>query len=316
MFTRLRGGRLWNADPLRQAVIDLLANQQRDLDFYPPQQVIEHIRGVDSYDPVEGASGPCFDLDTRTREILDEPGSMVILIGPRGAHKDLFRRRLLFVNMAKTSVNSQPNVPTPVLLHLCDLVGNEAEAERWGVLQRIWRRKASDGEIERVKDREFVFLINGEEEAWGCAKADAVDAIDRLRRSLPSCRILLVADDQLLPILKDRPRSNSRSKPILLAIQELQWAKVSAFLEEQQREEENQKGSTNSGVSERLRQQIFDHGLTDLTTQPKFLQFMRSLVEDDYEDQVSLGRDGPFCPDPTCPKWKTARYPESAWKTL
>jgi hypothetical protein len=273
LFTRLRGGRLWNADPLREAVLNLLSEPQRDLDFCPPQQVIEHIRGLDDYDPVMGASGPCFDLESRTDElesrtdeILLTPGSMVILTGPRGANKDLFRRRI-FHRVGVRFSQSQRDTPTPVLVHLCDLVGNESTP--WGVLERIWRNRFRDEEKAQVKDQKFLFLINGEEDFRECSKAEAIEAIERLRKELGNCSILLIADEQLLPVLKDN-LGETHNKPILLVTQPLEWAKVSTFLEKQ-------KGEAASS----LRHQIIAHGLTDLTSLPKFLRHMLRMVERD-----------------------------------
>jgi len=259
LFTRLKGGKLWSADPLRQAVLRALHDlPPASRDLCPPQQAIEHTRGISGYDPAEGARGPRFDLDSRSLERLKKPGSFAILTGPRGANKTVQLRRV-FRQFAEAYEQSQPGTPVPILVVLPALAGRKESP--WGPLQRIWRDQAREEDLRKVQGREFLFLVQGEEEATDVTSAEAADAIERLRRVLPDCRILLITDEYLLPAFQ------RFSDGILFVAQPLEWSRVGAFLEEQKTEE-----------AASLRYLILERGLNDLAVQPRFLQHLLTLV--------------------------------------
>ena len=259
LFTRLRGGRLWSADPLRQAVLEALHNlPAKEYDACPSQQAIEHTRGIGSYDPLEGASGPRFDLGERSLERLKAPGSFAILTGARGANKAIQLRRV-FRAIGEQYEKSIPGTPIPIPIALPDLAHRQGTA--WGALERIWRDEARDGDLRRVQGRDFLILVQGEEEAAEASSQEAADALERLRRALPSCRILLITDEHMLPAFR------RFDKATLFVAQPLQWPKVSAFLDELK---------TDAAIA--LRYLIPSRGLSDLAVQPRFLQHLLNLA--------------------------------------
>lgn len=259
LFTRLRGGRLWRADLLRGAVLRELHNlPPAERDECPEQQAIEHTRGVAGYDPRDGACGPRFDLNSRSLEHLRVPGSFSILTGARGANKAIQLRRV-FRHFAAEYERAERDVPIPIAVGMPALAGRKETP--WGPLERIWRDQAREEDLRSTQSREFLFLIQGEEEATEPLCAEAADAIERLRRALPSCRILLIVDEHLLAPFR------RFSHATLFVAQPLEWPKVSAFLEGLKRDD-----------AVALRYLIVERGLTDLAVQPRFLQHMLNLA--------------------------------------
>ena len=195
LFSRLRGGRLWCADPIREAIANVVTELPRDSPAWPPLQVIEHTRGVAAYKPIEGASGPRLDLWKRASELAATPGSFTILTGSRGSLISAQLRRL-FRTTATLMLSGASAGPWPVFLTLAELSGRGTTS--WPILQRIWSGAARPDDDARLEGRRFLFLIDGEEELTGVRREHALAAINRLRE-LPGSAVFLLADELLDP---------------------------------------------------------------------------------------------------------------------
>jgi hypothetical protein len=259
LFTRLRGGRLWQTDEIRESILTCLDNLPAvRFDKWPAIQVIEHTRGLTDYDPLRGASGPCFDLWGRIQELAATPGEFVVLTGPTGSSKGdqvnrLFREESEKFRDAKTGV-------LPIFLSLLDLTGTGAQ--KWPVLDRVWSGQARPCDVERLEGRSFLFLISAEEEVDGRMLQNALAAVKRLRDLSGSC-VILVADEVFLPALSDFEKAR------LLVAQSLDKPRIVAYLKDLG----NQQATT---VSDELHKR----GHWDLASQPRFLQHMLDLSKD------------------------------------
>ena len=261
LFSRLRGGRLWCADPIRESIAAAVSGLPRDQETWAPLQVIEHTRGVAAYNPVEGASGPRFDLWKRASELAAAPGSFTVLTGSRGSLIAAQLRRLF--RMTATQMLSGASIgPWPVFLTLAELAGRGSPF--WPILQRVWTGTARPGDETRLEGRRFLFLIDGEEELAGVRREHALAAISRLK-ALPGSAVFLLADELLIPAL-----TRDFDAATLLVAQQLDPPQVSSYLEEL---------GTPSARS--VRDAIREGGYSDLASQPRFLQHMLDLASRD-----------------------------------
>jgi CHAT domain-containing protein len=258
LFSRLRGGRLWCADPIRQSIANALIELPRDSQTWAPLQVIEHTRGIAGYKPVEGASGPRLDLWKRASELAATPGSFTILTGSRGSLIAAQLRRL-FRTTATLMLGGASAGPWPVFLTLAELAGRASPL--WPILQRIWTGTARPEDEARVEGRRFLFLIDGEEELAGVRREHALAAISRLR-ALPESAVFLLADELLIPAL-----TRDFESATLLVAQQLDPAQVSSYLDE-----------LGTPSSKNVRDAIREGGYSDLASQPRFLQHMLDLA--------------------------------------
>ena len=220
LFSRLRGARLWCADPIRQSIADAVAELPRDTQAWAPLQVVEHTRGVGGYKPLEGASGPRLDLWKRAGELAATPGSFTVLTGSRGSLISAQLRRL-FRTTATLMLSGASAGPWPVLLTLQELAGRPSTS--WPILQRIWTGEGRPDDEARLEGRQFLFLIDGEEELAGVRREHALAAINRLR-ALPGSAVFLLADELLIPALK-----RDFDSATLLVAQPLDAPQVSAY---------------------------------------------------------------------------------------
>ena len=136
LFSRLRGGKLWPADPIRQAIATDGRRTAAGLaDMAPAPGDRAYARRRRLYSPVEGASGPRLDLWKRASELAATPGSFTILTGSRGSLIAAQLRRL-FRTTATQMLNGASAGPWPVFVTLAELAGRGATS--WPILQRIW----------------------------------------------------------------------------------------------------------------------------------------------------------------------------------
>lgn len=261
LFSRLRGARLWCADPIRQSIADAVAELPRDIQAWAPLQVVEHTRGVGGYKPLEGASGPRFDLWKRAGELAATPGSFTILTGSRGSLISAQLRRL-FRTTATLMLGGASAGPWPVLLTLQELAGRVSTSSP--ILQRIWSGEGRPDDEARLEGRQFLFLIDGEEELAGVRREHALAAINRLR-ALPGSAVFLLADEQLIPALK-----RDFDSATLLVAQQLDAPQVSSYLDE-----------IGTPSARSVRDAIREGGYSDLASQPRFLQHMLDLASRD-----------------------------------
>ncbi len=258
LISRLRGGRLWQTDAIRQAVLNALDNLAAPgSDKWPELQAIEHTRGIANYDPLQGASGPCFDLWTQMQTLASQPGKFLVLTGAAGSSKGsqiarLFRRAAEDFRDARSSIH-------PIFLSISDLTGRAPDT--WPVIERVWSGQARNSDFERVANRRFLFLIDAERELNGPLRETALSAVERLK-ALPGSSVIMVADEVLLPALRDVGSAK------LLVVQPLDFPRIRAYLVE-----------LKSDAATKLLEELRTRGYWDLASQPRFLEHMLDLIE-------------------------------------
>lgn len=256
LFSRLRGGRLWHADPLREAVVDeLRAIPPDEVPEWPSLQVVEHRRGMADYDPVAGATGPRFDLWERIRELAASRDGFAVLSGPRGSFKAPQLRRL-YRTVAQEFCAGTPDAPLPVLVTLAHLSGRRDFPV--DLLRRLWSGELTAGERARVEGRRLLFLVDGEVEVSGLAREQALAALNRLR-ALPDCTIFVIADELMLPMLTEL------GDAVLLIVQPLEPEQVMSWLA--------RLGQQGAALLEVLR----DRSYHDFAGHPRLLKHMLDL---------------------------------------
>jgi len=258
LFSRLRGGRLWRVDPLRQSLVQVLESLPAETAVPGvPMQAIEQTRGLGTYDPVTGASGPRFNLSSRLQQQSSRPGSLTILTGDRGYGKTTQLQRL-FRELGTRFQRAETDAPMPVLVSLAEL--GEHTSASWPALARVWAGEAGEKTRDQIAGRRFAFLIDGNGGIIGTRLERALEAVRRLQ-VLDGSSLLLAADEELIPSLKD-----DFDNCTLLVMQSLEWPCVSAHLEGLQ-----------TDPARNLRKQIVERECMDLASQPRFLRHMLEL---------------------------------------
>lgn len=291
LFSSLRTGRLWRPDPVRESVLRTFEKLPEEAaDAGPSLDVIEQKKGIQSYNPVQGAIGPRFDLSKRLSELAQPPRSFTVLTGAQGTSKAA-QIRQFFREYAKDFLSSKPGSPVPVLVSLAELSG-QAPSLVWDELQRAWK-----GDVDpRSLGREFLFLINGEEDLPGPQRDDAIQAMIRLQ-SVPDARTILVADELLLPALVE-----DFTHATLLIVQPLTPIRVSSYLSKLQK--------SRTPGADRLRIAIEKRRYSDLASQPLMLRQMLTLAARDL-DLRSRGQVLEYVADTYLRRMDTRRIPRS-----
>jgi hypothetical protein len=261
LFSRLREGRLWKTDPLRESV-------QKTFDDLPddangavllPIQAIEHTKGLQDYDPLKGASGPRFDLWRRMCDVTAAVPSLTIVSGGRGFLKSTQLRRL-FRKAAERYLQGTPDAPVPVLLSIRDLF--ERNITAWPSLQRVWTGQTRAENVPELGGRQFLFLVDGDEEITGSSREDALEALKRLR-AIPGSSLCIVAEEDTLSAFESDFKGAK-----LLVTQPLTAVAISSYLRD-----------LKSDAANALAKQINDREHIDLACQPRFLQHMLEMAE-------------------------------------
>jgi len=263
LFTRLKEGRLWNLDPLRQAVqtaLDDLPKEDESARITLPIEVVAHSRGVISYDPAAGASGPRFDLWTKLNSQISVPETFTIVTGGRGFLKTSQLIRL-FREKAASFLRADAGAAVPVLLRISELVSHDVS--KWSSLQRVWTGRRDSNSIPELSGRRFLFLVDEDEELTGSTRQDALEALRRLR-AVPNSSLCMAAEEDVLPELA----LDDFSDATLLVTQPLTLMAINTYLR-----------AWKSDAASKLAQELRDREYIDLACQPRFLHHLLNLAD-------------------------------------
>jgi len=244
LFCRLKDGQVWKADPVRAAVqrFAKLHQGNRGVTEPFPLDALLVRGGLAGLKPgaLDLAGGPKLDLMVASRKAL-EPSTdgappCVMLLGLRGRAKTSHLRRL-FVTAALGSSGGtdEPALPMPLPLELADCAAelNSPVATIASAVAEAFRRAniTVDGldaqKIEQaLAHREFLLLVDGDDDIGGPARTDAIDVLSRFQKDAkPAHRVLLTADS-----LSFDPGAPYPAGAVALIIQAMTHDRVSDFL--------------------------------------------------------------------------------------
>ncbi|MDM0112263.1 CHAT domain-containing protein [Variovorax sp. J22R133] len=241
LFCRLKDGRVWKADPVRAAAQKLAKQRQNSPGVREPFPLDARLvrGGLSSVKQSveELAGGPKLDLMVASRKALeplpDAEPPYVVLLGSRGRAKSSHLHRLFCV--AALGDADAPPLPMPLPLTLGDCspeLATPAATIAWAVAAAFRREGiAVDGldakQIEQAMNhREFLLLVDGDDDIGGPARTDAIGVLARFQReSAQKHRVLLTADS-----LTFDPGAPHPAGAVALILQVMTPERVSPYL--------------------------------------------------------------------------------------
>jgi CHAT domain-containing protein len=240
LFTRLRSGRLWRPDPVRDDVWET----QRRLGTVPaalPLKVVHHTYGL-RYDPTQGPEGPTFDLQTRTGELIGS-ARLTCLTGPPGFDKTAELHRQ-FARLAKDYLDGVSDA-APFLLGISDLdtwarsrpVTTARDLRAY--LHAVAAREAVPSEL---SGRTFVFLVDADVDLAEDLVGNTIESLLRLLDAFPDSHALMIYDETSLGTLRDHlllrsqadngdaAAAGSNADVQVLVIRPVEWPPLRRFL--------------------------------------------------------------------------------------
>jgi hypothetical protein len=177
LFMRLRNGRLWRPDPLRNAVRTRLAELERQTTpDLPMRAVLSLWRNLD-YEPDTGPPGALFDMPAKLAEVSRADNACVLLVGPRGMGKGA-QLRSVYRESARRFLDDEASAPAPVLLASTDIL------EAGSVEAAIDRALAKDADGGRVAwdDRHMLLIVDGDEDLGQDRLADVLARVKQFQQ--------------------------------------------------------------------------------------------------------------------------------------
>ena len=268
LFMRLKGGRLWRPDPVRQEVWDT-REHLGELPKPLPLQVVQHVRGLD-FDASLGPDGPLYDAAERIKELVDT-NWLTCITGPPGFDKTALLhfeyKRLADKYLVDESAAAPFMIAWSELADWGRFRSGSTPGDVRGNMQAVAARRAPPPEL---AGRQFVFLIESDRDLTEQADTQAVDTLLQLLKSFPRSRAVLVYDEASLDVLKERLASgagNGTTGPVaLLVVQPMEWPDLKRFLI--------------AGNESELAQAIEDRHLSDIANAPEDFAELRGGVDD------------------------------------
>jgi hypothetical protein len=268
LFMRLKGGRLWRPDPVRQEVWDT-REHLTELPKPLPLRVVQHVRGLD-FDPSLGPDGPLYDANDRINELVDT-NWLTCITGPAGFDRAALLH-LQYKRLADKYLDAG-DPEAPFLLAWSELAdwgrfrSGSTPGDVRGNMQAIAGRRAPPPEL---AGRRFVFLIESDRDLTEQSDTQAVETMLQLLKSFPGSRAVLVYDEASLDVLKEKLASGDQDNGsigavALLVVQRMEWPDLKRFLI-----------ADNEAA---LAQAIEDRHLSDIANAPWILSRLRDFAE-------------------------------------
>ena len=197
LYMRLRDGRLWHADPFREALRRSVAQWERDHDMKTPVP-LQATKEEVSRTRVRGGTYDVTEL--ALSQLRDDQTRIIILAGNRGAGKTAVLDRVAWT--LGQEFLEKDGVLLPIRFSLSDLAGH-ADLLRF-VEQRLRAQAQTDfgagagasvtfgdDTAQQLRLRHIVLMVDGEEDVVPARRADFVQALERLP---PGVRLMLSVD--------------------------------------------------------------------------------------------------------------------------
>ena len=193
LYMRLRDGRLWHADPFREALRRSVAKWECAHDMKTPVP-LQATKEEVSRTRVLGGTYDVTEL--ALSQLRDDKTRMIILVGNRGAGKTAVLDRVAWT-LGKEFLEKD-GVLLPIRFALGDVAG-DADLLRF-VEQRLRADAGAsltvgDDMAHQLRLRHIVLMVDGEEDVVPARRADFVQALERLP---PGVRLMLSVDSLAL----------------------------------------------------------------------------------------------------------------------
>jgi hypothetical protein len=224
LYMRLKDGRLWYADPFREALRRQVAEweQRHDMKTPVPLQATrdQHARHL--------AGGGTYDVTSLAAAQLKAGETRLILAGSRGSGKTAVLDRVAW-SLAKEFLE-QDGVLIPIRFDLKELAGF---ADLMPAVRQRLLTQAGYGQYDAgrpFQNRNLVLMVDGEEDVVPARRIDFLQAVMRLPANV---RLMLTVDVLALDEwLMDRVHGLARQKPSILRMQPMERAVVMRYLNE------------------------------------------------------------------------------------
>jgi hypothetical protein len=202
LFMRLRDGRLWRPDPVRQEVWDT-RERIGPLGDLLPLKAVHHVRGL-QYDSVRGPEGPLADLGAAASELLEKHW-LTCLTGPPGFDKTV-QLHAQFQRRAERYLSGEADT-APFLVSLSELAqwgrfrSGTTPGDLRGNMQVVASRHSVPPEL---AGRRFTFLVEADQDLSDEAEDQAVGTLLRLLNTFSGSHALAIWEESAIPRLRER----------------------------------------------------------------------------------------------------------------
>ncbi len=235
LFMRVKGGRLWSPDPVREDVWKTL-ERLGPLPPALPLKVVRHGRGLD-YDPVRGPEGPLSEIGTATADSLDTQW-LTCLTGPPGFDKTA-QLHTQFQRLAERYLNGDEET-APILLGISELAqwsrfrSGPIPGDLRGNLQVV----STSGTVPpEFGSRKFRFLVEADQDLSDEAQDQAIGTLLRLLNVFAGSQALIIYGETAIPRLRERLAATGQlrddallSSVQVLVVRPMDWPELRRFL--------------------------------------------------------------------------------------
>lgn len=320
LYMRLRDGRLWHADPFREALRGEVAQWERlhDMRTPVPLQASKDLGGA------RAVRGGTYDVSELTLSQLREGQARVIIAGSRGAGKTSVLDRVAWT-LGNEFLEKDGDL-FPIRFALTDLAGH-ADLLRF-IEQRLQTQTGlsfaySDDLINQLKTRKLVLMVDGEEDVVPARRADFLQAMERLPAGV---RVVVTVDElALAEWLSDSVHGGlAKQKPCILRMEPMERALVMRYLNDLEAKIPAVEGKKSETLAEKIQRNRW----WDLTSQAWMLRRMIryrdvglnnraelfSRVTAERMGQLELGNVTPSCAEQALASiaWKLQETQEAA----
>ena len=283
LYMRLRDGRLWHADPFREALRRQVAQWERDNDMKTPVP-LQATKDQGSGCLVRGGTYDVTEL--ALSQLRDDQTRIILLAGARGAGKTAVLDRVAWT--LGNEFLQQDGALLPVRFALADLAGH-ADLLRFAE-QRL-RTQAGPGMnfgddlANQLQARNIVLMVDGEEDVVAARRADFLQALERLPAGV---RILLSVDNLALDDwLWDKVHGGlAKRQPSILHMEPMERALVMRYLNDLAAK--NQPVAITGKRPDSLAERIQRNRWWDLTSQAWMLRRIVRYREVELKNRAGL----------------------------
>ena len=283
LYMRLRDGRLWHADPFREALRRQVARWERDHDMKTPVP-LQATKEQASGSLVRGGTYNVTEL--ALSQLRDEPPRVILLVGGRGGGKTAVLDCVAW-SLGNEFLEKDGSL-LPIRLALTDLAGH---ADLLPFLEQRLRSEAGqrlsygDDMAHQLRSRNIVLLVDGEEDVVPARRADFLQALKRLPAGV---RLMLSVDSLALSDwLSDNVHGGlARQEPSILRMAPMDRARVTRYLIDL--EAKTQPALLDGKKAESLAEKIQRNRWWDLTSQAWMLRRMIRYREVDLRNRAEL----------------------------
>jgi len=295
LYMNLPDGRLWHADPFREALRSAVAGWEAKHDMKTPvplQATKDNPAGCAEGDDRRDRRAASYDVTVlAVKELKESNARLMVLSGGRGTGKTAVLDRVAWV-LGKEFLEADDEAMLPIRFALADLAG---QADLLGSLGQSLREQGGvrygDDFSEQLKLRRIVLMVDGEEEVVPARRADFVRALQRLPENV---RVVISVDALALDDWLSNPVHGglARHDPIILRMEPMERALVMCYLNDLEKLKAAKKPATATSEpapkAETLAEKIQRNRWWDLTSLAWMLRRMIRYEEAGLKNRAQL----------------------------